>query len=324
MRKQKLISLVSIASAVLALTFLLTACGGGGGGGSLSRIELRASTGGEAGTYYACGTALADILKGSAAIDITVNTSGGSKSNIQLVNSSNADIAFAQSDICHDAYNGTATFNGERTENFYAIAALYTEVCQLVVRPGSGIASVEDLAGKRVSIADTGSAAEYNARQILAAYGLGVEDVTAQNLSVSASAAALRDGTLDAFFCTLAAPNATLTELADSGMEIISIDTEHYEALVAEYPYYVTYTIPAGTYTGIDTDIETVGVKSILIARRELEDEAVARLAKALLDNASAIGDAVPRTAGLTVENITEGITIPLHPGVAGVYGAEG
>ena len=137
-----------ICSALL-LSCLLLSCLAGCSGAS---DELRLGTGGTGGVYYAYGNALAPSLKEATGWDVSVKETTGSEANLELLTGNLADLAIVQSDTLQFAAVGEGSFEGRVLSGYSAVAGLYDEVCQIVVTKDSGITSINDLAGKRVSI----------------------------------------------------------------------------------------------------------------------------------------------------------------------------
>ena len=226
-----------------------------------------------------------------------------------------SDLAIVQNDVMDYAYNGTDLFaeEGAATE-FATVAGLYAEVCQ-VVSTGD-IKSIADLKGKRVSVGDAGSGVEFNARQILEAYGISFNDIEVNNLGFGDSSDALKDGKIDAFFCTAGAPTTAIVELATTNsINLLEIDDEHAAALAEAHPFYTTYPIPGGSYKGVDEDVQTVAIKATLICSPKLSEETVYNLTKALFDNQSEIAAAHAKGEELSLEYAVSGISVPFHPG---------
>lgn len=133
--------------------------------------DVRFATGGDSGTYYAFGGILANTISAKTGLSIVAQTSGGSKANMFSIEDGEADIAWVQNDVMYYGYTGTDLFESEgKVAGFSVIAAVYPETCQIV--SNADIASIDALVGKSVSIGDAGSGVEFNAKQILAAYGI--------------------------------------------------------------------------------------------------------------------------------------------------------
>ena len=278
--------------------------------------KLTMGTGGTTGTYYAYGGVIANVLNSKdIGVNINVQSTGASKANIYLVNDGEADLATVQNDVMDYAYNGTDLFAEEgAAKDFTTVAALYAEVCQIV--SSGDIKSVEDLKGKRVSVGDAGSGVEFNARQILEAYGISFDDIQVNNLGFGDSADALKDGKIDAFFCTAGAPTTAIVELATTNsINLLTIDDEHAKALADAHPFYTTYNVPGGSYKGVDDDVQTVAIKATLIASPKLSEETVYNITKAIFENKDEIASTHSKGEELDLEYAVTGISVPFHPG---------
>ena len=281
-----------------------------------SHERIRMATGGTTGTYYAFGSAVSQILSDSTKIPITVQSTGASRANIQLIDAQEVEIAIVQNDVMDYAWRGVDLFQGERITSFASMAGLYAEVCQIVANPAAGIRTVADLRGKNVSVGDAGSGVEFNAQQILEAYGISFNDIGKQNLSFAASADALRDNKIDAFFCTAGAPTPAVVDLATSrDIVILEVDDARAAQLIAKYPFYTKFDLPAGSYRGQNQPVQTVAVKATFIVASSLSDNTVYELTKALFQNQPQIAAAHVKGHELTSSYAVEGISVPFHPG---------
>lgn len=300
-------------SMMLAVIMIISGCGG--------KVSLKMATGGTTGTYYAYSGAVSQVLASKLNnVSFDVQSTGASKANIYLVADKEADIAIVQNDVMYYASKGIDLFEGEgAVEGFSAMAGCYAEVCQIVSK--SDITSIEDLRGKRVSVGDIGSGCEFNARQILDAYGMSFDDIQVNNLSFGDSATALKDAKIDAFFCVAGAPTTAIVELATSNsINILRIDDEHADKLIADYPFYTKFDVPGGAYKGVDSNVQTVAVVATYIVSNDLDDKLVYDMTKALFENAGEIAKAHPKGAELNAEYSVSGISIPIHPGALKYY----
>lgn len=280
-------------------------------------MDLVMATGGTSGTYYPYGGAVATELAAAIpGLNINAQATGASAANIRMVRDNDADIAIVQNDVMSYAYNGTESFAGEQITEMATMATLYAEVCQIIVDPDSGITTVADLKGKRVSVGDAGSGVESNAKQILDAYGLSLDDISKQNLSFGDSANAMKDKKIDAFFVTAGTPTTAIMELVSTNkIALLSIDDDKCASLIEQYPFYTKYTIPAGTYSGIDADVTTLAVKATFIVRPALSEDLVYNMTKALFEGKDNIAAAHSKGTELDPESAVQGVSVPLHPG---------
>jgi TRAP transporter TAXI family solute receptor len=256
------------------------------------------------------------ILTEKTGIPITIQSTGASKANIQLIAAGEVELAIVQNDVMDYAYRGVDLFNGEKITDFTTMAALYAEVCQVVANPAAGIRTVADLKGKNVSVGDAGSGTEFNARQILEAYNVSFDDINKQNLSFGASADALRDNKIDAFFCVAGAPTTAIVDLAiGKDIVVLDIDDAHAAQLRQAYPFYTQFPIPAGSYRGQAAEVKTVAVKATFIVSNKLSEDTVYRLTKNLMENKGEIESAHAKGAELSTAYAVDGISVPFHPG---------
>ncbi len=319
--------IATVLSLMLVFAMLLcTACGGDTtettnpnndavASGDLSSISINVGTGGSTGTYYGFCNVISSLLKEKTGANLMIQSSGASKANILDIDDGVVDMAIVQNDVMDYAFNGTSLFaDVGAITSFSTLGAAYAEVCQIVAKADSGIKTVADLKGKKVSVGDSGSGVEFNAQQILGAYGITFEDIDKQNLSFQASADALKDGKIDAFFCTAGAPTVAITDLSTTtGIVLVEIDAEHLEALKSEYGFYAAYTVPAGTYNGIDVDVTTVAVKATFIVSNDLDEETVYQLTKAIFENKDEYSH--EKASEMSNEYAVSSISVPFHPG---------
>ena len=136
--------------------------------------KIKFGAAGLGGTYRVFGDTFANLVTSkNKKYSMEVKTTAGSAANLRLLSDGYIQMAIAQMDLTNDAYERTGIFENEKKHGGYsAVAALYTEACQVVVRADSGINTIEDLQDKRVSVGEEESGTEQNAKQILAVYGL--------------------------------------------------------------------------------------------------------------------------------------------------------
>ncbi|MGG0286013.1 TAXI family TRAP transporter solute-binding subunit [Peribacillus butanolivorans] len=309
---------------ILMLTGIMTACSGskeGVSGGGSQNLSLL--TGGTGGTYYPLGGQIGNIISDNTKANITPQTSGASAENMETLRVGEAEIAFSQTDIGAYAIEGKEMFEGKPIDNIQAISSLYPETVQLVTTAKSGIKSVSDLKGKKVSVGAPGSGAYINAMQILEIHGLSDKDIKAQNLSFDESTDGIQAGNIDAAFITAGTPTGAVEALSvQNDIIIIPMADDKVQALVDKYPYYAEDTIPSGTYK-IKSDIKTVAVKAMLVVSKDLDEELVYEMTKAIYENTDKITHAKGKF--ITPETALEGLgDMELHPGAAKYFKEKG
>ena len=303
---------------VLAMMFLMVSCGGA--------TTMTMGTGSPTGTYYAYGGIVGQYITNNAGVTVNAVSTGGSKDNIQGIDAGDYQLGTVQSDVMHYAWNGTRSFAEDgKIESFRTVAGLYAEAVQLVtVNPE--IKSVSDLKGKKVSIGAPGSGVYFNAMDVLAAAGIAEDDIKPQYQNFDESADALKDGKIDAAFIVAGAPTPAITELSmtNANTRIVPIDGDIAEKLMKDNTFYSVYKIPAETYKNQTAEISTVTVKATLIVNAEASEDDVYNLTAAIFDNIDSITKEHAKGAELSLENATEGLTVPFHAGAAKYFEEKG
>ena len=275
------------------------------------------ATGGTGGTYYPFGGAIANIWNTKVEnMNVTAQATGASAENLRLINKGEAEYAIVQNDVMDYAYNGTDLFAGEKLANIMTIGTLYPEVVQIAVSKDSGIKSIADFKGKRISVGDAGSGVEFNAKQIMEGYGLTFDDIKKSNLSFKESAEGIQNGTLDGCFVTAGVPNAALQELAfTAGLTLVPVDGDAAKKICEKYGYYTQTTIPGGTYKGTDDDTPALAIKATLAVSSKLDDQTVYEMTKALFENLDELATAHAKGKEVSAKAAVTGVSVPFHPG---------
>ena len=304
----------------------LTACGPAAGSGSASgdapveEAKITLATGGTSGTYYAVGGAMQTVLNDKLALsDLNVTSTGASKVNVNMITDGEAEMAIVQSDVISYAHTGTNTFEATGVEDSALwVAGLYNETVQIVATPD--ITSIEQLRGKAVCVGDVGSGTEVNAKQVLAAHGITFDDITVVHGSFQVGVDGIKDGKIDASFTVAGAPTTAITELATANeFSLISLSDDALAKIATDYPFLVQDNLPANTYNGIDEETKCVAVQAALVASKDVSEDVVYELLKAMFDNADSLKAAHAKFEYLDAAYAAKG-TVPLHPGAEKYY----
>lgn len=302
---------LKISSLILVAAVMLASCS------KNAKKDYILATGGTGGTYYPFGGAIANIWNTKVEnMNVTAQATGASAENLRLINKGEAEYAIVQNDVMDYAYNGTDLFAGEKLANIMTIGTLYPEVVQIAVSKDSGIKSVADFKGKRISVGDAGSGVEFNAKQIMEGYGLTFDDIKKSNLSFKESAEGIQNGTLDGCFVTAGVPNAALQELAfTAGLTLVPVDGEAAKKICEKYGYYTQTTIPGGTYKGTDDDTPALAIKATLAVNSKLDEQTVYEMTKALFENLNELATAHAKGKEVSAKAAVTGVSVPFHPG---------
>jgi uncharacterized protein len=311
---------------VLALGAGLSASAIAGAPASAQQRFFRIGTGGTGGTYYPVGGMIANAIS-TPTINVSAVATNGAVANVNGIVGGSMESGFSQADVNAWAYTATGIYEGKpKIEELRAIANLYPESVHIVVRKGAGIKSLADLKGKRVSIDEPGSGTLVNARALMGAYGVTEKDIRPEYLKQVQSAEKFKDGTLDAYFQTTGYPQGTLTELAaTNGFELLAIEGDVRDKLMAQYKFFAKDRIPDGTYKDV-RGVDTIAVGAQWTTTSKQPDDLVYEITKALWsDKTRAMLDA-GHAKGKEVrkETALQGISIPLHPGAEKFYKEAG
>jgi len=281
------------------------------------------------GVYYPLAGAMSRIVYKVKDLNLraTVESSGASVANAQLIGTGDADFALLQNDIAFYAYNGATlgAFQGKPIKNMGGIFAIYPELIHAVTTKASGIKSVKDLKGKKVVLGPTGSGTEANALQILEVHGLKEADLgKAERIDAAAAADQLKDGRVDAAFFTTGLGSAVIVDTFISGkVALVPVAGLEAAALIKKYPFYTSVKVPANIYKD-QGDASTVAVMAMMVARSDLPEDLVYRFTKAIFDDLPQFHAAHAAAKHLTLQSALNGMPIPLHPGAARLYKEKG
>ena len=310
----------------LAMVFALVACGGektddsqNNDGDSSSPVAITLATGGTSGTYYAVGGVLKTVLDSKLTLStLNVESTGASVANVNMITDGEAQMAILQSDVINYAHEGTNSFDGAPETDALWVAGIYNETVQILAKPG--INTVADLKGKTVCVGDVGSGTALNAAQVLEAYDMTFDDIKVMYDSFSGGAEALKNGQCDAAFTVSGAPTPALTDLATAyNFNMPSLSDEAVSYLTTNYPFLVQDNLPANTYTCVADETVCVAVKAVFTASKDLSEDVVYEITKAMFDNQADLAKAQAKFGYLSPEGAVAG-SFDLHPGAEKYY----
>jgi TRAP transporter TAXI family solute receptor len=273
-------------------------------------------TGGTSGVYYPLGVAISKVLTDKVAgTRPSVQATKGSVENLNLIQSGKGEVAFTLGDSLAAAVVGSADagFKGP-LDNVQTIGAIYPNFVQIVASQESGIKSLADLKGKRVSVGAPKSGTELNARAILAAAGMSYDDLSkVEYLDFAQSVELMKNRQLDATLQSAGLGVASIRDLATS-VPIVVVAVPAEVAQKMGEPFFAA-TIPANTYEGQSAEVATVAVPNFLVTRGDLSAELVYKITAAIYDNVEELKAAHAAAKGISLEKAAKGSPAPLHPG---------
>ncbi|TRZ70631.1 MAG: TAXI family TRAP transporter solute-binding subunit [Rhodocyclaceae bacterium] len=292
-----------------------------------SKTNLSIGTGGTGGVYYPLGGGMASILtKHVPGWQVTAEVTGASVDNMKLINSGKTDVGFTMADTAWEAYIGADKYK-DRKVPIRTLIVLYPNRTHVVTVEGTGINSMQDLKGKRISVVSPGSGTEILSLRLLEAYGL-TNDVKRERLSVAESVNAIKDRKIDAFIWSGGLPTAAVTDLAATpGTKIKLIDhSEAIDPLNKKYgPLYVKDVIPQATYAGMDKTANILTVWNILAVSEKMPDSVAYTIIKTLFDYKADLVATHKEATNMSVDiQTTAHSPIPFHPGAIKYFNEKG
>jgi TRAP transporter TAXI family solute receptor len=287
-------------------------------------------TGGQTGVYYVVGQSICRLVNRGTAehnLKCTAPSTGGSIANINAIAAGDMDMGVAQSDWQFHAYNGSSEFEGNKVDDLRAVFSVHGEPFTVVARADAGIATFDDLKGKRVNIGSPGSGQRATMEVVLNALGWTVDDFAlASELAPAEQSAALGDNKVDAIIYTVGHPNGSIQEASSTvDAVLVPVTGPAIDKLVDENSYYAHATIPGGMYAGTPDDVQTFGVKATFVTSANVPDDVVYEVVKAVFDNFERFKGLHPAFANLKEEDmIKDGLSAPLHPGAERYYKERG
>jgi TRAP transporter TAXI family solute receptor len=258
----------------------------------------------------------------------TAEVTGGSVDNLKLIGTGKPYLGFSMTDAALDAARGEDKFKGQKVP-LRTLAILYPNRMHVVSVEGTGVNSMKDLKGKRVSTGSPGSATEVMAFRVIEAAGLDKDkDMRRERLGVAESVNALKDKKIDAFFWVGGLPTAAVTDLAATpGVKIKMIDhAETVGPMNKKYGnLYVEDVIPRATYSGMTADNKQATVMNILVAHENLSEQAAYNVVKTIFEKRDELIAVHKEAENFKLENQKAAATpVPFHPGALKYFKEKG
>jgi TRAP transporter TAXI family solute receptor len=279
-------------------------------------------TGGQSGVYYPLGVALSQIYaKAIPNVRATAQVTKASAENLNLLQAGRGELAIALGDSVSSAYKGDveAGFKTPLTK-LRGLSATYNNYIQIIANEDSGIKTLADLKGKRVSVGAAKSGTELNARAILKAAGISYSDLSkVEYLPFGESVELMKNRQLDATLQSAGLGVASIRDLATSVKIVVVAVPADVVAKIGDAAYVATV-IPANTYAGQTTDIATAAIPNFLVTHSGVSNDLAYLMAKTMYENIDTLYAAHNAAKAIKRENALVGMAIPLHPGAARYY----
>ncbi|MCX7156334.1 MAG: TAXI family TRAP transporter solute-binding subunit [Rhodocyclales bacterium] len=283
-------------------------------------------TGGTSGVYYPMGVALSQIYgKAMPNAKVSVQATKASAENLNLLQAGRGEIAFTLGDSLSDAWKGDEEA-GFKTplKKLRGVAGIYPNYIQIVAAADSGIKTLADLKGKRVSVGAPKSGTELNSRAIFKAAGMSYKDFSkTEYLPFGESVELMKNRQLDATLISAGLGVAALRDLGTSVKMVIVTIPADITAKIGD-PAYQTAVIPAKTYEGQSAEVQTIKVQNFLVTHEGVSTETVYQLTKSMFDNLDLLYSAHAAAKAITKADAPRGMPVPMHPGAEKYYREAG
>jgi hypothetical protein len=283
-------------------------------------------TGSTSGVYYPLGVGLSQIFRSAIPeATLAVQATAASAENLNLLQAERGELAFTLGDVLLDAWRGNAEAGFKAPlQKLRVVAAIYSNYVQVVASADSGISTLADLKGRRISVGAPGSGTELNARAIVRAAGLSYADFSkVEYLPFGESVDLMKNRQLDVTLQSAGLGVASLRDLASS-VQVVVVPIPPEVVKAVGNPVYRPGIIPAGTYEGQNQPVATATIRNYLVTHERVPADLVQRMTKATFDNLDALVAAHVSARDIRRDEAAGETTVPLHPGAAAYYREAG
>lgn len=311
MRLSKWIAAVAVAATAVAA-----------GAAQADTKFINVLTGGQSGVYYPLGVALSQIYnKHIPDAKSSAQVTKASAENMNLLEAGRGELAWALADTVSDAYNGNTEAGFKAPlKKLRGMTATYNNYIQIVANADSGIKTLADLKGKRISVGAARSGTELNARAVLKAAGLSYDDLKkVEYLPFGESVELMKNRQLDVTLQSAGLGVSSIRDLAAS-VDIVIIPVPEDVVKKINNEAYQPASIPAGTYEGQDSDTPTVAVPNFLVTAEQVPDDVVYEMTKVFYEQLDTLKSAHNAAQAIKLENALKGMPVPVHPGAERYY----
>ncbi len=284
------------------------------------------------GTWYSCACKIASVAAQYGGIEVTVQASGGGAENIRLMAQNEYQMGLAEPSIAAYAFNGTSMFEGAPVKDIRFVTDLYPNaLCAMVMKEGD-IKTLYDLVvkdgpKKGFCFGSPGSGDELVWIEALSGFGITKDMLKWRPLSHSERVTAFKDRQLECLGYATAQPSGSILEAcAQNPIRLLEIGGKEREAILAKYPWYDPYVIPAGMYNGVDKDVQTISIGGYVVAKEDVPEDYIYNYLKAMYsaDGVKQVQSVSAGTKTVSLETALggnkDGKILPFHPGAIKFY----
>ncbi len=282
---------------------------------------IRIMSGPQGGSWYPLAGAIQSIVEKNVPGTSVRVAPGAGISNVLGVQNNKAEMGFGNSVSSYDGVHGNDPFKS-KTDNVCHIATLYFQYFHVVALADAGIKTVADINGKILTTQQKGNTGEQMTRDVLKVYGLDYGKLRKVNFgSYNDSVEQMKDGHAQVFALITTIPASAVMDIGTSRkINVVAVPDDKLRALQKINKGYDKRIIKAGTYSGMDKDVQTIGTWTHLMMRCSTPEDLVYQITKSLAANTSELGHVVAAVKGLTAKELAIDVGVPYHPGARKFY----
>ena len=272
------------------------------------------------GTYYIVGSGVAEAITKNVD-NLTVNNinAQGSTGNPLMIKNGEVELAMTNYYSGYNALNAKAIYK-EKIDIAGICPLQYSIIQFFTFADRDDINTIADLKGKKVAIGPAGGGGALIYKEILPYWGITADDTIPSYVSYSDGSEALQDKKIDMNVPHGAPPLEAISSVAFlNDIKIINMESDKLAEITKDFPYYEAATIPGGTYEGLDEDIQSVGIRDILVVSADMDEEEAYKITKAIYESIEKLKEIHPSLKEMSFDNYKHSL-VPLHPGALRFY----
>lgn len=296
-----------------------------------SEKKIIIGTAGVTGVYYPAGGAICRLVnrgRKEHGIRCGVESTGGSINNLELLRKRDLQFGVVQSDLLYNAYRGGEIFSDVGADpDLRVLFSLHSEPFTVITRADTKIRDFNDLKGKKVDMGAPGSGMRATMEELMKRKGWNTKSFSGVvDMKSNDQSEALCSGYIDAMVYAGGSPNGAVQQVTSAcNTRIVDVTGPAIDAMVSENPYYARAIIPGGMYKNNEADVHTFGVKAVFVAEKDMDDETVYQMVKAVFDNLDNFKTLHPVFATLDAQHMVSDTSIvPMHPGAIRYFKERG
>jgi len=271
------------------------------------------------GTYYIYGGGLASLITEKLGVRASAEVTQGPTHNILLLHQRDVQLALLSIGPAAEGWFGEGDWaKGKQFRDMRGLFPFAEAPFHFIATERSGVCSVKGMERKAVGVGPRGGTPGSYVPRIMEHLRI---PFTPRFAGAGDLASQLMDGLVDAFGHIAPVPIAAFSEIeAQRKVCFFSFDDQQRKQIRDKFPFLAETVIPAGTYSQLTKDLPTLGIGNVVAAHRELSDDFVYRLVKAVYDNRDYMMRIHKAAEGTKPENISHFGFLWLHPGAIRYY----